>query len=191
MRYQRQQQNNSRLDHNYQSTQNYIGMGESSRHSEWDQINQLRAENRHASKTPYSRPHRRESYRFSGGQEHFYDPAAYSYNTSPYERMQMDSTSFRGKGPKGYKRSDDRIYEDVCEALAHDQWVDASGIDVSVKDGVVSLSGPVDSRAMKRQAEDCVERVSGVKDVVNSLKCANPPSLRSETTAGTSSNRKM
>jgi osmotically-inducible protein OsmY len=71
----------------------------------------------------------------------------------------------RGKGPLGYQRSDERIREMVCEALADDDMIDASQIHVTVKDGEVTLSGVVDSRRIKREAEDCVASVSGVRDV--------------------------
>ncbi len=76
----------------------------------------------------------------------------------------------RGKGPAGYTRSDDRIRETVCEALLDDDHVDATNIDVSVKNGEVTLSGTVDDRQQKRRAEDCVERLSGVQDVINQLR---------------------
>jgi hypothetical protein len=48
----------------------------------------------------------------------------------------------RGRGPKNYSRSDTRIEEDVHERLMHDP-LDASGIEVSVKDGEVTLTGTV------------------------------------------------
>lgn len=75
-----------------------------------------------------------------------------------------------GKGPKGYKRSDERIEEDVNEALARDPSLDASEIEVKVKDGEVTLSGTVPDRRMKRRAEDCAEDCSGVRDVQNHLR---------------------
>lgn len=74
-----------------------------------------------------------------------------------------------GKGPKGWKRSDERIKEEVCEALYHSRDVDASNIEVEVKDGCVYLKGEVDSRDTKRLAEDTVENVAGVRDVQNAL----------------------
>ena len=75
-----------------------------------------------------------------------------------------------GRGPKGYRRSDQRITEDVCDRLADDPYVDASDIEVSVKDGEVTLSGMVHSRHEKRNAEECIEHLSGVKDVHNHLR---------------------
>ncbi|WP_313138125.1 BON domain-containing protein, partial [Paracoccus jeotgali] len=76
----------------------------------------------------------------------------------------------RGKGPKGYTRSDDRLREDVSDRLMHDGQVDASDIEVSVKDGEVTLKGTVDSRQAKRRAEDCVEDCPGVQQVQNMLR---------------------
>lgn len=76
----------------------------------------------------------------------------------------------RGVGPKGYKRSDARIHEDVCDCLTEDAWLDASGIEVGVRDGEVSLSGTIPSRQDKRRAEDLADRVSGVRDIRNNLR---------------------
>lgn len=76
----------------------------------------------------------------------------------------------RGRGPRGYKRSDDRIKEDVCDCLTDDDRLDASNIEVGVKDGEVTLSGYVTSREDKRWAESLVERISGVKEVQNSIR---------------------
>jgi hypothetical protein len=76
----------------------------------------------------------------------------------------------RGKGPQGFVRSDERVRELVCEALTDDDEVDATHIEVSVKNGEVMLAGTVDDREQKRLAEDCVERVRGVRDVHNQLR---------------------
>lgn len=84
---------------------------------------------------------------------------------------------FAGRGPKGYRRSNDRIKEDVCDALTRDANVDASDVDVSVEDGTVILKGTVHNRRMKRFAEDCVERVHGVSDVRNELRVQSDSEL--------------
>jgi hypothetical protein len=78
----------------------------------------------------------------------------------------------RGKGPSGYQRSDDRIRELVCESLADDDQLDATHIEVAVSHGEVTLSGTVDDRRAKRDAEDCAWSVSGVRDVQNMLRVA-------------------
>ncbi|RAW01394.1 BON domain-containing protein [Pseudochryseolinea flava] len=71
----------------------------------------------------------------------------------------------RGKGPKGYQRSDERIKDDINDRLSDDAFVDASDIDVTVQNGEVTLTGTVQSRSDKRRAEDVAEAVSGVKNV--------------------------
>jgi len=83
-------------------------------------------------------------------------------------RRQQDQ--HRGRGPKGYTRSDDRIREDVSDRLTDDWRVDASDIEVSVSGGEITLSGTVDSRDAKRRAEDVVESVPGVSHVQNNLR---------------------
>lgn len=75
-----------------------------------------------------------------------------------------------GKGPRGWRRSDEMIREEACEALYRDSHVDASNIDVTVEDACVYLRGTVEDRQEKRRAEECVERVSGVEDVQNELR---------------------
>jgi hypothetical protein len=77
---------------------------------------------------------------------------------------------YRGVGPKGYARSDDRIRELVCDDLMDDPWLDASRIEVAVKDGEVTLSGSVETRDAKRLAEDLAEHAGGVKHVQNNLR---------------------
>jgi osmotically-inducible protein OsmY len=77
---------------------------------------------------------------------------------------------YRGRGPKGYRRSDARIHDDVSDRLADDPYVDASDIEVGVQNGEVTLSGTVDSRQARRRAEDIAESVSGVSYVQNNLR---------------------
>lgn len=79
----------------------------------------------------------------------------------------------RGRGPSDYTRSDERIREDVNDALTHDWRVDASHVRVTVKDGEVTLEGTVDTRQDKRRAEDLADDVSGVRHVQNNLRLAS------------------
>lgn len=81
---------------------------------------------------------------------------------------------YRGVGPKGYVRSDERIREQVCDDLTDDPWLDASRIEVAVADGEVTLSGSVDSRDAKRWAEDVAHHAGGVKHVQNNLRIEAP-----------------
>jgi len=76
----------------------------------------------------------------------------------------------RGLGPKGYKRSDERVSEDVHQRLADDPWLDATNVNVAVSGGEVTLSGSVDSREAKHRAERIVEDLTGVNHVQNNLR---------------------
>jgi osmotically-inducible protein OsmY len=60
----------------------------------------------------------------------------------------------RGRGPRSYTRSDDRIREDVNDWLMEDSFVDATDIEVMVVAGEVTLTGTVDNRDMKWRAEN-------------------------------------
>ena len=82
-------------------------------------------------------------------------------------RREMDH---RGRGPKNYTRSNERMLEDACDRLTHDRGVDASDIQVTVDNNEVTLDGKVNTRWEKRRAEDCVYDVSGVKHVQNNLR---------------------
>lgn len=77
---------------------------------------------------------------------------------------------YRGIAPKGYRRDDARIRDDVCDALTDSDALDPSNISVTVQDGVAKLSGTVPHRLMKRLAEDLAEGCSGVRDVDNLLR---------------------
>lgn len=79
---------------------------------------------------------------------------------------------FRGRGPKGYSRSDERMTEDLNERLTDDPLLDASEISVEIKGGVATLQGTVDSRWMKHRAEDIADACSGVQDVRNEIRVA-------------------
>jgi osmotically-inducible protein OsmY len=88
-----------------------------------------------------------------------------------------------GKGPKGYRRSDEKIKEDVCEALYAHTEIDASDVEVSVKEGLVVLSGTVESRDIKRRVEVEIENLSGVDDVQNDLRVAKVSGTGSSTSS--------
>lgn len=75
-----------------------------------------------------------------------------------------------GRGPRGYRRSDERIREDICEQMSQHGELDASDIEIVVVSGEVTLQGAVRERADKRLAEDLAEQVSGVREVNNQLR---------------------
>jgi osmotically-inducible protein OsmY len=94
---------------------------------------------------------------------------------------------YAGRGPRGYRRSDERIREDINDRLTDDWYVDASDVEVTINNGMVTLTGRVDSRDDKRRAEDIAESVSGVMDVSNQLRVERniPVTTEPETTGTT------
>jgi len=95
--------------------------------------------------------------------------------------------SHRGKGPRNYKRTDDRIKEDLSERLTEDDTVDASSINIEVKQGVVTLEGTVEQRWLKHRIEDMAESCSGVRDVVNHIRVERNGSYGSSSMSGSGS----
>lgn len=96
-------------------------------------------------------------------------------------RWDRDNQQYRGHGPKGYRRSDDRIKEDINDRLTDDNRVDASNIEVSVENGEVTLTGTVHNREAKRRSEDLAESVSGVTNVENRLRVSRTSSSEAST----------
>lgn len=88
------------------------------------------------------------------------------------DRDQRHAESHRGKGPKGYKRSTERIKEDISDLFSDDPYLDASDIEIDVTDDNIVLTGTVAHRQQKRRAEDLAESVSGVQNVENRIKVA-------------------
>jgi len=85
-------------------------------------------------------------------------------------RRRMDEQRrYPGRGPKGYRRSDERIKEDVNDRLS-EGYLDATDIEVSVMNAEVTLTGTVNSRSDKRRAEDIAESVAGVTNVENRIR---------------------
>jgi hypothetical protein len=95
------------------------------------------------------------------------------YRSGGAQSVQPQPQQNRGRGPRGYQRSDERIREDVCERLTDDEHIDASEIEVSVSNGEVTLTGTLRSRNAKRRTTDVVEQVSGVKDVHNLIRVSD------------------
>jgi osmotically-inducible protein OsmY len=84
-------------------------------------------------------------------------------------RMDQEREQFRGRGPKGYRRSDERIKEDVNDRLS-EGYLDASDIEVVVLNSEVTLTGTVNRRSDKRKAEAIAESVTGVTNVENRVR---------------------
>jgi osmotically-inducible protein OsmY len=75
-------------------------------------------------------------------------------------------------------KSDTQLQRDVMNELQWEPTIQATEIGVAVKDGVVTLSGHVDSYAKKTATERAVKRVSGVRAVAEEITVALPGSYR-------------
>jgi osmotically-inducible protein OsmY len=66
-------------------------------------------------------------------------------------------------------KTDAQLQQDVMNELKWESTIHAAEIGVRVKDGVVTLSGNVDSYPKKWAAEDAAKRVAGVKAVAEEI----------------------
>ncbi len=145
-----------------------------------------RSEGRESGDWPYDRSGRDRGRDLERSRQDDEDPhyrGWYSRSTTPFEYpggsgyLYSESWTlhgpYAGRGPKGYRRSDQQITEEACQRLERDGQIDASEIEVTAEDGVIRLRGTVQDRATKRRAEQCVESVYGARDVMNELRVAS------------------
>lgn len=69
--------------------------------------------------------------------------------------------------PAIWERTDEQVAEAVRQALRADVLVPDQSIQSTVSDGMVTLEGRVDGWPQRVHAEECVQRLTGVKGVVN------------------------
>lgn len=74
-------------------------------------------------------------------------------------------------------KTDAEIQKDVIEELKWEPFLTASDIGVSVKHGVVTLSGILDSYSKKISAEKAARRIAGVKAVAEDIEVKYPGSI--------------
>ena len=106
---------------------------------------------------------RRMQWRAAGAQ--FYPGGAYDDLMS----IAQSSSSHRGRGPKGYQRSDELLRELICEQLTDDPFIDARNVSVEVRNAEVTLRGTVETREQKYAVEDLVADTTGVNEIHNQL----------------------
>jgi osmotically-inducible protein OsmY len=70
------------------------------------------------------------------------------------------------------KVSDDSLHDLVMRKLADDADVKGGGLNIEVKDGVVTLRGKLESEKQIQKAERLAKKVGGVKKVVNEISLA-------------------
>ena len=73
-------------------------------------------------------------------------------------------------------KSNEELQEDVQDAIKWEPLLNAAQISVTAKDGIVSLTGNVDSYAKKLEAENAAKKVIGVKALVEKIEVKFPSS---------------
>jgi osmotically-inducible protein OsmY len=69
-------------------------------------------------------------------------------------------------------RSDNRIREDVRALLAREPYASHSDVELQVEEGVVVLSGTVQERRLRKEIEEKVREIPGVRDVENEVRAS-------------------
>lgn len=75
-------------------------------------------------------------------------------------------------------KTDVQIQKDVMDELKWQPFLHSSEIGVAVKDGVVTLSGQVDTYGKKLSAENAAKKVIGVKAVAEDIQVGISPAYR-------------
>ncbi len=83
-------------------------------------------------------------------------------------------TQFASAAGQKPANSDDRIVDQVRMRLTTDPDVKGGADEVNVKDGVVTITGRVDTEKGKSKATKLAKKVKGVKSVENDLQVGPP-----------------
>jgi hypothetical protein len=114
-----------------------------------------------------------DSYRytpFTTDLEFFRDPNIYETEVArATQQGEIEPGALDKDKPRGARRSDEQIKDEIKTLLREHGQVDARGIQVDVRDGVVTLSGSVSSLSEMRAAEGMAGNVIGTLDVKNQL----------------------
>jgi osmotically-inducible protein OsmY len=75
--------------------------------------------------------------------------------------------------PSAQKRSDDEIARRVLDILDWDLTIPDAAVTVKVENGIVTLGGEVGWHYQRARAEELVNRLSGVINIVNAIRIGN------------------
>lgn len=89
--------------------------------------------------------------------------------------IHVKKESFKGRGPRNYRPSDDRIGERLCEVLTDHPDVDASELTLHVECGIVKLRGSLRDEAMKDRVLAAIQDTHGVVGVVDQVQISDHP----------------
>lgn len=77
-------------------------------------------------------------------------------------------------------KTNEVLQKKVQDAIAWEPLLDAAAIGVTVKDGIVTLTGTVDNYAKKLEAENAAKKVAGVKAVVEKIEIDHNHTVRTD-----------
>ena len=72
-------------------------------------------------------------------------------------------------------KTDSQIQQDVMDQLKWEPYLNAAQIGVAVKNGIVTLSGQVDTYSKKLIAENAAKKISGVKAIAEDIQIGVSP----------------
>lgn len=72
-------------------------------------------------------------------------------------------------------KTDNQIQQDVMDQLKWEPYLNAAQIGVAVKNGIVTLSGQVDTYSKKLIAENAAKKISGVKAIAEDIQIGVSP----------------
>lgn len=158
-----------------------------------DERSDMKNQQNYRNEFGYSGRERREQ---RMGNQPVYDKPSelYGRGGEPDRFTRQNREQYIGRGPRGFQRSDERIEEEINEMLTRHPSIDASDIEVQVKNGDVTLSGSVPDRRMRHISEDVAEKCMGVKEINNNIRVRKEssekePSSRSEVSRRSRSSR--
>src|SRR5579871_6207819 len=88
---------------------------------------------------------------------------------APGMRAELTTNRMRPMAFAEKQLSDDSIYDNVKRRLAEDSDVKGGGLDIDVKQGVVTLRGKLETQRQIDKASKIAKKANGVKKVVNEI----------------------
>jgi osmotically-inducible protein OsmY len=106
------------------------------------------------------------------GQEGFGNPGENTWGEEQFrtERREEQGRRQANSGPRGRRKSDESLRQEIREILNADPEVEATDIEVEVEGGAVTLRGAVVDSDARLLAEELVESLVGVREVHNRLR---------------------
>ena len=93
----------------------------------------------------------------------------------PAERAQLRARPAQQMSFADKQVSDDLVYDNVKRRLAEDSEVKGGGLDIDVKQGVVTLRGKLETQRQIDKAARLAKKVNGVKKVINEIQLSLKP----------------